>query len=102
MGDGEVEREKPEMGDMETWRLLGAGSERNDIAALVELYIIFATDFDTVKRIVEAVQRQRQSSLSLHIASLAEIVDLVEVVRIAGFLGHTLKMCLTIDFNTHC
>lgn len=96
-----MEREKPEMGDMETWRLLGAGGELDNIAMVVKIHIVLAADFDFIDRVEKGIQRQRQSGLSLDITSLAEIVDLVEIVRIAGFLGHTLKMCLAIDFNTH-
>lgn len=80
--------------------LLG-GSKGDHIAAIVELHIVLTADLDTVNGIVKAIQRQRQSSLSLDTASLAEIMNLIEVVGIAGLLSHTFQMCLTIDLDTH-
>ena len=51
--------------------------------------------------IVKAIQCQRQRSLSLDPASLYELMSLIEVVGIAGLLGHTFQMCLAIDLDTH-
>ena len=68
--------------------LLG-GSESDHIAAIVELDIVLTAHLDTLNGIVKAIQRQRQSSLSLDTAGLAEVVNLIEVVGIAGLLGNT-------------
>ena len=80
--------------------LLG-GSKANDIAAVVELDIVLTAHLDTFDGIVERVERQRLSGLSLDTASLAEIMNLIEVVGIAGLLGHTFQMCLAINLDTH-
>ena len=80
--------------------LLGR-SEAHDIAAIVELHVILAADLDTVNGIIERVECQCLGSLTLDTASLAEIVNLIEVVGVAGLLGHTFQMCLAINLDTH-
>ena len=80
--------------------LLG-GSESDHIAAIVELDIVLTAHLDTLNGIVKAIQRQRQGSLALDTAGLAEVVNLIEVVGIAGLLGNTLQMGLAINLDTH-
>ena len=69
--------------------------------SIVELHVILAANLDAVNGIIERVERQRLGSLTLDTASLAEIVNLIEVVGIAGLLGYTFQMCLAIDLDTH-
>ena len=76
-------------------------SEANDVATLVELHVILLTDFDAIDRVVTRVEGQRQGGLSLHVAGLAEIVYLIEVVGIAGFLCDALQMGLAINLDSH-
>ena len=76
-------------------------SEADDVATLVELHVILLTDFDAIDRVVTRVEGQRQGGLSLHVAGLAEIVYLIEVVGIAGFLCDALQMGLAINLDSH-
>ena len=76
-------------------------SEADNVTTLVELHVILLTDFDTVDGVVTGVKGQRQRSLSLHVAGLAEIVYLIEVVGIPGFLCDALQMGLAINLDSH-
>ena len=77
------------------------GHKADHIAAIVELHVILAADLDTVNGVVERVKRKRLRCQTFHVAGLAQIVNLIEVVGIAGFLGNTFQTGLSVDFDTH-
>lgn len=76
-------------------------SEADDVATLVELHVILLADFDAVDGVITGVEGQRQRCLSLHVPGLAEIVYLIEVVGIAGFLCDALQMGLAVNLDSH-
>ncbi len=78
-----------------------SGRKAYDIAAIVELDIVLTANLDTLNGIVERVERQRLSGLSLDTTGLAEVMNLIEVVGIAGLLGDTFQMGLAINLDTH-
>ena len=70
-------------------------------AILSGLHVILLADFDTVDGVITGVEGQRQRCLSLHVPGLAEIVYLIEVVGIAGFLCDALQMGLAVNLDSH-
>ena len=73
----------------------------DNVTTLVELHVILLTDFDTVDGVITGVKGQRQGGLSLHVAGLAKIVYLIEVVGIGGFLCDAPQMGLAINLDFH-
>lgn len=75
--------------------------EVEDVAAVIEIYIVLLADLNEVNGVNIGVERQREGGLTDNAAGFAEVVDLIEVVRAAGLLRHALQMGFTTDFDFH-
>lgn len=77
------------------------GGEVEHVAAVVEVHVVLLADFDEVDRVDSGIERQREGGFADNPTGFAEVVDLIEVVRAAGLLRHTLQMGFTTDFDFH-
>lgn len=75
---------------------LGNGQKLHNVAPVVELDIIVATDNHVGKGVILGVQGDGEGGKALHATGTPVIVDLDEVIGIAGLLAGALQMGLAI------
>ena len=77
------------------------GSELHEIAPRAKLHVIFAADGDAVIGVLLRVQGEGAGGNALHAEGWTVVVDLDEVIRIAGSLAGAFQMGLTNYFNSY-